>query len=57
MMVWEGDIQRWGQVYKTMLEANRYRGVFMFEPQDSQKAKDVMAAYERVVEDFIKVCN
>ena len=53
MMVWEGDIKRWGEVYKTMLETNRYRGVFMFEPQDSQSAKDVMAAYERVVSDFI----
>ena len=55
MMVWDGDIQRWGEVYKTLLEANRYRGVFMFEPQDSQKAKDVMAAYEKVVKDFIRI--
>ena len=54
MLAWDGDIKRWGQVYRTLLETNRYRGVFMFEPKDRHKAKDVMASYERIVEDFLR---
>lgn len=54
-LVGDGDIDCWGEVYRTLLETNRYRGVFMFEPKDDQSAKDVMASYERIVSDFVRM--
>lgn len=54
LLVGKGNIDRWGEVYRTLLETNRYRGVFMFEPKDHHNAKDVMATYDRIVEDFLK---
>ena len=56
LLVGQGNINRWGEVYRTLIETNRYRGVFMFEPKDEQSAKDVMASYERIVDDFVKLC-
>lgn len=56
MLVGSGDIatnnRRWGEIYKTLLVNNGYRGVFMFEPKDNQKAVDVMATYEAILEDY-----
>ncbi len=49
MLVGHGNIGRWGEVYKTLLTVNRYRGVFMFEPSDDQSAKDVMATYQTIL--------
>lgn len=52
-LVGNGDIatknRAWGEVYKTMLTKNRYRGVFMFEPKDDQKAEEVMRRFNEVV--------
>ena len=52
-LVGNGDIatknRPWGEVYKTLLEKNRYRGVFMFEPKDNQAAAEVMRRYYDVV--------
>ena len=51
--VGNGDIatknRPWGEVYKTMLTKNRYRGVFMFEPKDNQSAEEVMRRFHEVV--------
>ncbi|MEE0916077.1 MAG: hypothetical protein U0L45_06170, partial [Alistipes sp.] len=52
-LVGDGDLatknREWGEVYKTMLEDNRYRGVFMFEPKDDQKAAEVMRRYNEII--------
>ena len=52
-LVGDGDIatknRPWGQVYRTLLEKNRYRGVFMFEPKDTQAAAEVMRRYTDIV--------
>ena len=52
-LVGDGDIatknRAWGEVYKTMLTKNRYRGVFMFEPKDNQKAEEVMRRFNEVI--------
>ena len=32
-----------------MLKDNGYRGVFMFEPKDNQKATDVVARYNDII--------
>ena len=59
MLVGTGDIatknHRWGEIYKTLLVNNGYRGVFMFEPKDDQKAVDVMATYEEIVRDYLSL--
>lgn len=39
----------WGEVYKTMLEKNRYRGVFMFEPQNSHSAAEIMRRFNDII--------
>ncbi len=49
MLVGQGSISKWGEVYRTLLTVNRYRGVFMFEPTDDQSAKDVMATYQIIL--------
>ena len=51
-LVGQGDIARWGAVYRTLLAVNRYRGVFMFEPTDKQKADDVMATYRTILDAY-----
>ena len=52
-LVGDGDIHTknrpWGEIYKTMLSNNGYRGVFMFEPKDNQKATDVVARYNEII--------
>ncbi len=52
-LVGDGDIHTknrpWGEVYKTMLKDNGYRGVFMFEPKDNQKATDVVARFNDII--------
>jgi sugar phosphate isomerase/epimerase len=52
-LVGDGDIHTknrpWGEIYKTMLSNNGYRGVFMFEPKDNQKAADVVARYNDII--------
>ncbi|MBR5885763.1 MAG: sugar phosphate isomerase/epimerase [Alistipes sp.] len=52
-LVGDGDLatknRPWGEVYKTMLTKNRYRGVFMFEPKDNQKAEEVMRRFNEVI--------
>ncbi len=48
----DGDISKWGEVYKTLLTVNRYRGVFMFEPKDNQSAADVMASYQMILDAY-----
>ena len=47
-IVGQGDVNRWGEVYKTLLEDNRYRGVFMFELGGKNPA-EVMAAYNDII--------
>lgn len=53
MLVGDGDLatknRPWGEVYKTLLDKNGYRGVFMFEPKDNQSAAEVMRRYTDVV--------
>lgn len=53
MLVGDGDLatknRPWGEVYKTLLDKNGYRGVFMFEPKDNQAAAEVMRRYTDVV--------
>ncbi len=49
MLVGQGNISKWGEVYRTLLTVNRYRGVFMFEPTDDQSANDVMATYQIIL--------
>lgn len=52
-LVGDGDLatknRSWGEVYKCMLATNRYRGVFMFEPKDDQKATEVMRRFEDII--------
>ena len=52
-LVGEGNLatknRAWGEVYKTMLATNRYRGVFMFEPKDDQSAAEVMRRFHNIV--------
>lgn len=52
-IVGQGDIatknRSWGEIYKTLLESNGYRGVFMFEPKDNQSASDIMATYNDII--------
>ncbi len=55
MLVGKGNIKKWGEVYRTLLTVNRYRGVFMFEPSDSQSAKDVMATYQIILDAYKKL--
>ena len=47
-IVGQGDVNRWGEVYKTLLEDNRYRGVFMFE-LGGNDPKEVMATYYDII--------
>ncbi len=47
-----GNVNKWGEVYLTLLTKNLYRGVFMFEPSDDQSAKDVMATYNLVLSSY-----
>lgn len=47
-IVGEGNIERWGEVYKTLLEDNRYRGVFMFE-LGGKDPKEVMDTYHNII--------
>ena len=53
MLVGDGDLatknRPWGEVYKTLLDKNGYRGVFMFEPKDNQAAAEVMRRYTDVI--------
>ena len=44
----QGDVNRWGEVYKTLLEDNRYRGVFLFELGGKDPA-EVMATYNDII--------
>lgn len=53
-LVGQGDIARWGDVYRTLLIVNRYRGVFMFEPTDKQTAADVMATYRTILDAYAR---
>ena len=46
-------IKVWEDVYRTMLEDNRYRGVFMFE-LSGKNANTVMASYNKLVSDYEK---
>lgn len=47
-VVGQGNVNRWGEVYKTLLEKNRYRGVFMFELGGKDPA-EVMATYNDII--------
>ena len=47
-IVGQGNVNRWGEVYKTLLEDNRYRGVFMFE-LGGNDPKEVMATYYDII--------
>ena len=47
-VVGQGDVNRWGEVYKSLLEDNRYRGVFMFE-LGGKDPKGVMDAYHNII--------
>ena len=47
-IVGQGNVERWGEVYKTLLEDNRYRGVFMFE-LGGNDPKEVMATYYDII--------
>ena len=47
-IVGQGNVERWGEVYKTMLEDNRYRGVFMFE-LGGKDPVEVMNAYHNII--------
>ena len=47
-VVGQGDVNRWGEVYKTLLEDNRYRGVFLFELGGKDPA-EVMATYNDII--------
>lgn len=44
----DGSMGRWGELYRCLLETNRYRGVFMFEPNERQAAADVMQRAEMI---------
>lgn len=46
-------ISVWEDVYRTMLEDNRYRGVFMFE-LSGKNANTVMESYKKIVADYEK---
>ena len=48
-----GCIKQWEDVIRTMLEDNRYRGVFMFE-LSGKNPNTVMASYEKIVADYVK---
>ena len=47
-IVGQGNVNRWGEVYKTLLEDNRYRGVFMFE-LGGEDPVEVMATYHDII--------
>jgi sugar phosphate isomerase/epimerase len=47
-IVGQGDVNRWGEVYKTLLKDNRYRGVFMFELGGNDPV-EVMRAYNDII--------
>lgn len=47
-IVGQGNVERWGEVYKTLLEDNRYRGVFMFE-LGGKDPKEVMDTYHNII--------
>lgn len=47
-IVGQGNVERWSEVYKTLLEDNRYRGVFMFE-LGGNDPKEVMATYYDII--------
>ena len=47
-VVGQGDVNRWGEVYQTLLEDNRYRGVFLFELGGKDPA-EVMATYNDII--------
>lgn len=44
-------INKWEDVYRTMLEDNRYRGVFLFE-LSGKSANTVMNSYKKLVADY-----
>ena len=46
-----GCIKQWEDVIRTMLEDNRYRGVFMFE-LSGKNPNTVMASYNKIVADY-----
>lgn len=46
-------INKWEDVYRTMLEDNRYRGVFLFE-LSGKSAATVMSSYNKLVNDYQK---
>ncbi len=46
-----GCIKQWEDVYRTMLEDNRYRGVFMFE-LTGKNPNTVMASYKKMIADY-----
>ena len=53
-MIGEGDIGTnfgWGNVYKTMLTDNRYRGVFMFELSGKDPVT-LMSKYQEIVAEY-----
>lgn len=47
-IVGQGDVNRWGEVYQTLLKDNRYRGVFMFELGGKDPA-EVMKTYNEII--------
>ncbi len=47
-VVGDGNIERWGEAYNTMLEDNRYRGVFMFE-LGNRDPQTVMDTYHNII--------
>ena len=50
-VVGQGNVNRWAEVYNTMLNTNRYRGVFLFE-LGGANAKEVMKSYEMIVDSY-----
>ncbi len=47
-IVGQGDVNRWGEVYRTLLKDNRYRGVFMFELGGNDPV-EVMRTYNEII--------
>lgn len=47
-LIGQGNVNRWGEVYRALLEDNRYRGVFMFELGGKDPAQ-VMKSYNEII--------
>lgn len=47
-IVGQGNVNRWGEVYQTLLKDNRYRGVFMFE-LGGKDPVEVMKTYHEII--------